>query len=107
MAGGVAGGSVGAIALPEDADPPVPDEANVKPEYPQTARADGRTGTVVLKVIIRADGSVAEVQVMRGEEPFVSSAVAAVKKWKYAPARFKGQAITIYKIIQIPFKLTT
>lgn len=107
MAGGVAGGRVGAIALPEDADPPEPDAANVKPEYPQTARAEGKMGTVVLKVIIRADGSVADVQVMRGDEPFVSAAVAAVKKWKYSPARYKGQAITVYRIIQIPFKLNT
>lgn len=107
MAGGVAGGRVGAIALPEDADPPEPDAANPKPEYPQTARADGKMGTVVLKVIIRADGSVADVQVMRGDEPFVSAAVSAVKKWKYSPARYKGQAITVYRIIQIPFKLNT
>lgn len=107
MAGGVAGGRVGAIALPEDADPPEPDAANAKPEYPQTARAEGKMGTVVLKVIIRADGSVADVQVMRGDEPFVSAAVTAVKKWKYSPARYKGQAITVYRIIQIPFKLNT
>ena len=107
MAGGVAGGKVGAIALPEDADPPEPDGANEKPEYPKTARAEGKTGTVILKVIIRADGSVAEVKVMRGEEPFASAAVEAVKKWKYSPARFKGQAITVYQMVTIPFRLTT
>jgi protein TonB len=105
MAGGVAGGSAGAIALPEDADPPVPADGNPKPDYPQTARAEGKTGTVVLKVTILASGVVADVQVMRGEEPFVSAAVAAVKKWKYEPARVRGQAITVYRIIQIPFKL--
>jgi protein TonB len=82
MAGGVAGGTVGAIALPEDADPPMPSKSNVPPPYPQEARAAGKTGMVVLKVVIRADGSVAEVEVMRGEEPFASVAVAAVKKWK-------------------------
>jgi outer membrane biosynthesis protein TonB len=49
---------------------------------------------------------VVDVQVMRGEEPFVSAAVATVKSWKYEPARYKGQAITVYRIIQIPFKLT-
>jgi protein TonB len=104
-AGGVAGGS-GAIALPEDANPPMPSESNRVPPYPQEARAAGRTGTVVLKIVIRADGAVIDVQVMRGEEPFVSAAVAAVKTWKYEPARYKGQPITVYRIIQIPFKLT-
>ncbi|HEV7731622.1 MAG TPA: TonB family protein [Candidatus Binatia bacterium] len=105
--GGVAGGEVGgAIALPEDAAPPMPVEGNDKPTYPQEARATGQQGTVVLKVTILADGSVAKVEVLRGEEPFKSAAVAAVKTWKYTPAMFKGQPISVYRIIQIPFKLT-
>src|SRR5215510_2171027 len=105
--GGVVGGQVGgAIALPEDAVPPMPASSNQVPPYPQEARASGRTGTVVLKVVILADGSVADVQVMRGDEPFVSAALQVVRRWKYSPARYKGQAITVYRIIQIPFKLT-
>lgn len=107
-ADGVAGGQVGAIALPEDADPPLPVDDNAPPAYPQEARAAGKTGMVILKIVIRADGSVDtdNIQVMRGEEPFVSSALAAVKTWRYEPARYQGQAITVYRIIQIPFKLT-
>ncbi len=104
--GGVVGGQVGgAIALPEDGVPPMPNKTNQIPPYPQEARAAGRTGTVILKIVILADGSVADVQVMRGDEPFVSAAVQTVKKWKYEPARYKGQPITVYRIIQIPFKL--
>jgi periplasmic protein TonB len=106
MEGGVAGGHAGAIELPEDADPPMPAKSNVPPGYPEVARASGKTGTVILKVIILASGKVADVQVMRGEEPFASAAVEAVKKWQYEPAKYKGQPITVYRIIQIPFKLT-
>jgi len=61
---------------------------------------------VILKVVINVDGSVGNIEVMRGEEPFASAAKEAVKKWRYEPARYKGQAITVYRIIQIPFKLT-
>jgi TonB family protein len=105
--GGVAGGQVGgAIALPEDAAPPLPAAQNAVPPYPQEARAAGRTGTVVLKVVVLADGTVGTVQVLRGEEPFVTAALSVVKGWKYTPAKYKGQAITVYRIIQIPFKLT-
>ena len=57
-------------------------------------------------VPVLPDGSVGDVKAMRGEEPFVSAAIAAVKKWKYEPARLNGQAITVYRIVQIPFKLT-
>jgi protein TonB len=106
QAGGVAGGMVGgAIALPEDAIAPRPVASNPVPPYPQEARAAGKMGMVILKVVILADGSVTDVQVMRGDEPFVSSALQAVKRWKYEPARYKGQPITVYRIIQIPFKL--
>lgn len=104
--GGRAGGEVAAIALPEDADPPLPAKSNAPPEYPQLARAEGKTGMVILKVIIQKDGTVGDVEVMRGDEPFASAAASAVRKWRYEPARFKGQAITVYRIIQIPFKLT-
>ncbi len=106
VTGGVVGGQVGgAIALPEDGIPPIPSKANAIPPYPQEARAAGKIGTVILKVVVLADGTVANVQVMRGEEPFVSAAVETVKRWKYEPARYKGQPITVYRIIQIPFKL--
>lgn len=106
---GLAGGSVGggAGALPENASPPVPLNANVLPAYPEEARATGKTGVVVLKVVVLPDGSVGEVKAIRGEEPFVSAAIAAVRKWKYEPARLDGQAITVYRIVQIPFKLST
>ena len=105
--GGVVGGQVGgAIALPEDAVAPVPAGGNAIPPYPQEARAAGKTGTVILKVVILADGSVGDVQVLRGEEPFVSAALGTVRRWRYAPARYKGQPIAVYRIIQIPFKLT-
>lgn len=102
VAGGIAGGS---MALPEDATPPVPSRSNQRPPYPQEARVAGRTGTVVLKVVVRADGTVGEVEVLRGEEPFVAAAIAAVKSWRYEPALHKGQPITVYRIIQMPFKL--
>jgi protein TonB len=101
--GGVAGG---AIALPEDGVPPKPHASNRKPAYPSQARATGKQGMVILKVVILATGEVSKVEVMRGDEPFASAAVEAVKTWKYEPARHKGQAITIYRIIQIPFRLT-
>jgi periplasmic protein TonB len=107
IAGGVAGGEVGGGGgIPEDADPPVPARGNVKPTYPQQAIASKQTGMVVLKVLILADGSVTDVQVLKGEEPFVSAAVEAVKRWKYEPARYKGQPITVFRVIHVPFKLT-
>jgi protein TonB len=107
MAGGVAGGALGAIELPEGADPPKPSKRNARPQYPTLALSERRTGLVILKVVIDADGRVTDVNVLRGEEPFTKSAVAAVKKWRYEPARHNGLAISVYRIIQMPFKIET
>jgi protein TonB len=107
QAGGVAGGVPGAIELPEGADPPKPSRRNEKPQYPTLALSERRTGLVILKVVIDADGRVTDVKVLRGEEPFTKAAVGAVKKWRYEPARHNGTAISVYRIIQIPFKIET
>ena len=105
--GGVAGGvGGGAIQLPDDAIPPHPKSSNAIPAYPQAARADGRTGVLALEIVVLADGSVDRVKVVRGDEPFASAAVAAVKTWRYEPARYKGQPISVYRTFQITFKLT-
>jgi protein TonB len=102
---GLEGGMTEPIRLPEKAIPPKPYANNPKPEYPIAAKKRGLTGTVLLKVVIDMHGNVTRVEVVRGEEPFSSAAVKAVKKWKYKPAYFEKNPITVYRIIKIPFKL--
>lgn len=103
---GVAGGIAGLIRIPEEADPAVPSKSNRPPVFPEVARKNKDSDTVVLRVLIRSTGEVSEVTVLSGKEPFVAAAVKAVKQWRYRPARFEGQPITTFKIIRIPFKLT-
>jgi periplasmic protein TonB len=113
---GLEGGTLGAEApmqkteapaLPEQAEPPRPSDDNLPPEYPIEAKASGKTGTVILKVVIDETGNVEDVKIMRGDEPFVAAALAAVKSWKYEPAKLGGKAIRVYRIIKIPFQLRT
>jgi TonB family protein len=75
------------------------------PPYPPDARLARKTGVVVLKVVVFADGTVGDVRVVDGEEPFVTAAVKTVKSWRYQPARLKGQPIAVYRVIRIPFEL--
>src|SRR5262249_29879819 len=104
--GGGAGGGSGRAGVPGGPGAPPAAGGNATPGHPGNARASGKTDTVILKIVVLANGSVGDVQVMRGEEPFASAAVAAVKKWHYEPAKYKGQPITVFHIIRIPFKLT-
>jgi protein TonB len=94
------------INLPETAVPAQPAADNVAPVYPADKKAAGVEGLVVLKLVITETGSVADVQVLKGEEPFVSAAVAAVKSWRYTPAQVEGQTVASFKVVKIPFRLT-
>jgi len=106
IGGGAAGGVAGLMRVPEEADPAVPSKANRPPVFPELARKNKDTDTVVLRVLILSTGAVSEVTVLSGKEPFAGAAVNAVKKWRYRPARFNGDPITTFRIIRIPFKLT-
>jgi protein TonB len=77
----------------------------VPPRYPAAARAKGREGQVILKIVVSETGRVTRVQVLRGDEPFASAAVAAVKLWRYRPARVDGQATAVFRIVKVPFRL--
>ncbi|MBI4518563.1 MAG: energy transducer TonB [Deltaproteobacteria bacterium] len=100
------GGQSGPVALPEGAVAPVPSKSNAQPPYPKAAKHAGKTGSVTLKIVITAEGRVASVEVMEGEEPFLTAAVDTVKTWRYQPARHNGRAISIYRIIKVGFRLS-
>ncbi|QSQ12945.1 TonB family protein [Myxococcus landrumensis] len=93
------------IQLPENAKPPVELVGNQQPEFPQEARAAGREGMVVLKLVVTAQGEVRDVTVMRGEEPFASAALRAVRTWRYRPAMLEGQPVAVYRVVKVPFRL--
>ncbi len=95
----------GPIHLPEDAKPPVEWTSNTRPEFPQSARAAGREGQVILKLVVTETGQVRDVKVLRGEEPFVSAAVRAVSTWRYEPALLEGRPVAVYRMVKVPFRL--
>jgi len=58
-----------------------------------------------LKVRISATGEVVDVQLIRGDEPFASAAIAAVRTWRYRPAQLDGRAVAFTRRVQIPFRI--
>ena len=93
------------VQLPENATPPQPDPGNRPPEFPAEMRAAGKGDVVILKVVITERGTVEQIKVMKGSEPFVSAALAAVRSWKFSPAIHEGRPIPVFKIVKIPFQL--
>jgi periplasmic protein TonB len=63
----------------------------VQPDYPPFLRNARMTGQVVLDAIIRPDGSIGDITVLRStNEAFAKSAIAAVKQWRYTAPGYEG-----------------
>ncbi len=78
----------------------------VKPEYPELARRMGKEGYVLLKVLVDTRGKAVRVEVVQGAgRAFDESAVAAVKRSTFYPARENGVPIPCYVKIPIRFQL--
>ena len=61
----------------------------VEPKYPPTLERLYIGGVVKLQVDVSANGTVESAQLLGGNPILGQSAIAAVKQWKYAPARTK------------------
>jgi TonB family protein len=84
-------------------------ESKVAPAYPEEARQSKVEGKVILEAVIDQTGDVRKVRVMESEpadyEPFVQSAVEALRHWRYEPARLDGEPVDVYFTVRFEFKL--
>lgn len=78
---------------PEPEPAPLPEEdtplrliTKVDPEYPRALLSQQRNGSVLVKFMVRVDGSVEAVEALKSPDRKLSAAaVAAVKQWRFAP----------------------
>jgi protein TonB len=83
-------------------------ESKVEPEYPELARVARLEGNVILQAIIRSDGTVGSIEVLRTNRPgmgFEDAAISAVQEWRYKPALQNGKAVEVYFTVFVDFKL--
>ena len=60
--------------------------------------------TVTVRVVVDADGSARDPQIVEGTEPFASAALDAVRNRKYEPARDGERAISSTREIRVRFQ---
>jgi len=85
---------------------PIP-ESRVEPELPERAGLLGIEGEVTLQVLVRTDGTVGEVQVLRVEPEgydFDTAAVEAIRQWRFEPARKDGEPVDAWFTVFHEFK---
>ena len=78
------------------------------PKYPTSARRSGAQGTTKISATITSSGRVSKPKVITssGHRSLDSSAISAVKKWRFAPAKNGlGQPIAYQMTIPVSFRL--
>ncbi|MGB6496004.1 MAG: TonB family protein [Candidatus Acidiferrum sp.] len=78
----------------------------VDPKYPPDLIDQNIQGEVILYAVIRADGSVDSVQVVRSVDPQLdANAKSALSQWKFRPATKGGVPVALEAIVHVPFVL--
>lgn len=80
----------------------------VDPVYPPAARAEKRSGRIILQAVIDTEGVPRAVTVLRltpGCEDLAAASVDAIEQWRYKPATLRGEPIMMYFTVQVDFSL--
>lgn len=78
----------------------------VKADYSDEARRANIEGEVELEIVVRRDGTVGEVKILRGLRGGLNErAVQAVRQWRFAPGRMKGAPVDVVVQVGVEFKL--
>ncbi len=77
-------------------------------KYPPAAKKNGVKGYVVLSVLVEADGSVNQVQVLESSPSgiFDASALQGIRNWHFEPAKYKGETVRVWAKQKIRFDLS-
>jgi TonB family protein len=76
----------------------------IRPKYPKDARKKKIKGSVLVKVLINKKGLVESAKVTEGIEGLNQSALDAVKKARFKPAKYKGKVVSTWVTLSIDFE---
>ena len=80
----------------------------VKPQYTSDAMRAKVQGSVWLQCVVRPDGSVGDVKVLRSLDSAFGldlEAMKAARQWRFRPGMRQGEAVSVQVIIQLDFTL--
>lgn len=78
---------------------------DVKPTYTNAALLHKIQGTVVLELVVKANGRPADVRVVRSLDPggLDEQAIVAVSQWRFEPGRLGGRPVDVLVTVMIDF----
>lgn len=78
----------------------------IEPAYPKIALAAHVTGVVQLHAIINKEGSIDELQVVKGHPLLIGAAMDAVKQWRYRPYLLNGEPVEVETYVTVTFEIS-
>jgi TonB family protein len=78
---------------------------DVKPVYPEEAKAARVQGVVIIEARIEPDGTVGNARVLRSIEMLNQAALDAVMQWQFLPTLMNGQAVPVIMTVTVNFTL--
>jgi protein TonB len=75
------------------------------PIYPPIAKAARVQGTVVLQATISKTGTIENLRVISGNAMLQSSAMDAVRSWRYRPYLLNGEPVEVETTVNVVFTL--
>ena len=80
-------------------------ESNIK--FPANAAEKRIQGRVVVKFVVKKDGNVGEVIVLRGKDPDLDKEAVRVVKTlpRFIPGKMNGQPVAVWYTVPVNFKL--
>jgi TonB family protein len=78
---------------------------DVKPVYPEDARAAGIEGVIILEIVIGENGSVIEARVLRSIPELDQAAIDAVSQWQFEPTLLNGEPVELEMNVTVNFTL--
>jgi TonB family protein len=77
----------------------------VDPIYSEEAKARGAEGDVLVHVVLGTDGTVKELNVIKGDPVLAKAAAEAIQQWRYKPTLLNGKAVEVDTTIAVIFSV--
>ena len=101
---GAGGGTGGGVYRPGGSVAPPRVLTQVKPSYTNEALEQRIQGSVVLELVVRADGHPTDIRVVRSLEAGLDlQAIVAAREWRFEPGRLAGRPVDVQVVVVMDF----
>ena len=78
---------------------------DVRPTYPEIARAGKVEGVVIIEATIGPDGRVQNARALRSNPLLEAAAIDAVRQWEFTPTLLNGMPVAVIMSVTVDFRL--